>query len=255
MTEEMEVGIDSAPTVRFEEVYKSFNSKAVLSGITFDAPAMSTTCIIGPSGSGKTTLLRCVNRLDTPDSGHIYLGDVDVSAPGIPLEQVRAKIGMVFQSFNLFPHLSAADNVSLAPRVVRGLSAEEATEKALALLKRVGLLEFAAAKPTQLSGGQQQRVAIARALAMDPRLILFDEPTSALDPELVQEVLEVMGELSREKITMIVATHEMRFARQIAGLVVFMDNGVVVEQGPPAEIFEHPKSPRLINFLGQVGVL
>ena len=223
--------------------------------ITFDVPGGSTTCLIGPSGSGKTTLLRCVNRLERPDSGKILVGNINVVNPSIPLSQIRANIGMVFQNFNLFPHLSVADNVALAPKVVLGLRPEEATELAIVQLERVGLSKFSSAKPSYLSGGQQQRVAIARALAMKPKVILFDEPTSALDPELVQEVLGVMKELSHDQITMIVATHEMKFAQEAADKVVFIDEGIVVEQGSPHELLENPSNPRLISFLGKVGTL
>ncbi|MDA8081458.1 MAG: amino acid ABC transporter ATP-binding protein [Actinomycetota bacterium] len=244
-----------APSVTFQEVRKAYSVKTVINGITFDVPGGSTTCLIGPSGSGKTTLLRCVNRLERPDSGKILVGNINVVNPSIPLSQIRANIGMVFQNFNLFPHMSVADNVALAPKVVLRLKPEEATELAIAQLERVGLRKFSSAKPSYLSGGQQQRVAIARALAMKPKVILFDEPTSALDPELVQEVLGVMKELSHDQITMIIATHEMKFAQEAADKVVFIDEGIVVEQGSPNELLENPSNPRLISFLGKVGTL
>jgi ABC-type polar amino acid transport system ATPase subunit len=240
--------------IRFEHVSKSFGRRRILDDINLLLPAGTTTCLIGPSGSGKTTLLRCVNRLETPDSGRIFVGAIEVTDPHIPLSQVRSEIGIVFQNFNLFPHLSAADNVSLGPRVVRKLPQSEATEEALRQLERVGLGQFAASRPLQLSGGQQQRVAIARALAMKPRALLFDEPTSALDPELVHEVLEVMEDLSREEITLIVATHEMRFAQRVADNVVFLDGGQIVEQGPPQQVLTSPTSTRLKSFLSRVNL-
>ncbi|MGC8512267.1 MAG: amino acid ABC transporter ATP-binding protein [Acidimicrobiales bacterium] len=240
--------------IRFEQVSKSFGARKILDDINLTIPSGTTTCLIGPSGSGKTTLLRCVNRLETPDSGRIYVGSIEVTDPHISLSQVRSEIGIVFQNFNLFPHLSAADNVSLGLRVVRGWPQSQATEEALRQLERVGLRQFAAARPLQLSGGQQQRVAIARALAMKPRALLFDEPTSALDPELVHEVLEVMEDLSREEITLIVATHEMRFAQRVADSVVFLDGGQIVEQGPPQQLLTSPASPRLKAFLSRVNL-
>ncbi len=240
--------------IRFEHVSKSFGRRKILDDINLLIPAGTTTCLIGPSGSGKTTLLRCVNRLETPDSGRIFVGTTEVTDPNIPLPHVRSEIGIVFQNFNLFPHLSTADNVSLGPRVVRRLPQSEATEEALRQLERVGLGQFAASRPLQLSGGQQQRVAIARALAMKPRALLFDEPTSALDPELVHEVLEVMEDLSREEITLIVATHEMRFAQRVADNVVFLDGGQIVEQGPPQKVLTSPTSTRLKSFLSRVNL-
>jgi polar amino acid transport system ATP-binding protein len=208
--------------------------------------------VIGPSGSGKSTLLRCLNRLETADSGHIFIEGVDVLDPKTDINRVRAEVGMVFQSFNLFPHKNVFQNVTLAQRVVRKRSAAAAREKADALLKKVGIREKANAYPDQLSGGQQQRVAIARALAMDPKVMLFDEPTSALDPEMIGEVLEVMKTLAREGMTMVVVTHEMGFAREVADRVVFMDAGAVVETGTPEHFFSDPTHDRTKLFLSQI---
>jgi len=208
--------------------------------------------VIGPSGSGKSTLLRCLNRLEAADAGQIFIGGVDVLDPRTDINRVRAEVGMVFQSFNLFPHKTVMDNITLAQRVVRKRSAEEARRKAEALLQKVGIPEKARAYPGQLSGGQQQRVAIARALAMDPKVMLFDEPTSALDPEMIGEVLDVMKHLAREGMTMGVVTHEMGFAREVADRVVFMDGGAVVEAGPPEHFFTNPTHDRSRLFLGQI---
>jgi polar amino acid transport system ATP-binding protein len=208
--------------------------------------------VIGPSGSGKSTLLRCLNRLETADAGHIYIGGVDVLDPRTDINRVRAEVGMVFQSFNLFPHKTVLDNITLAQRVVRKRSADEARQKADYLLKKVGIQEKARAYPDQLSGGQQQRVAIARALAMDPKVMLFDEPTSALDPEMIGEVLDVMKNLAREGMTMVVVTHEMGFAREVADRVIFMDGGAIVEIGPPEHFFTSPTHDRTRLFLSQI---
>jgi len=240
--------------IRFEGVSKRFGPRTILDNLDLEIHSGNTVCLIGPSGSGKTTLLRCVNRLETPDAGRILVGDMEVTSPSVSLSQVRSEVGIVFQNFNLFPHLSAADNVSIGPRVVRGLPRAQATEEALRQLERVGLGKFAGARPLQLSGGQQQRVAIARALAMRPRVILFDEPTSALDPELVHEVLHVMEDLSREEITLVVATHEMRFAQKAADSVVFLDGGQIIEQGPPEQLLRSPETSRLRSFLSQVNL-
>ena len=209
-------------------------------------------CIIGASGSGKSTLLRCVNRLEEPTAGSVLIDGIDITHPDCDLDLVRRNIGMVFQQFNLFPHLRVLDNVTLAQRKVLGRSEAEATQVASAMLERVGLSEKADAYPAQLSGGQQQRVAIARALSLNPALMLFDEATSALDPELVGEVLEVMRQLASEGMTMLVVTHEMSFARRVADHVVFMDQGVICEQGPPDQVLEHPSTPRLQQFLERV---
>ena len=208
--------------------------------------------VIGPSGSGKSTLLRCLNRLETADAGQIFIGGVDVLDSRTDINRVRAEVGMVFQSFNLFPHKTVMANITLAQRVVRKRSADEARRKAEALLQKVGIPEKARAYPDQLSGGQQQRVAIARALAMDPKVMLFDEPTSALDPEMIGEVLDVMKNLAREGMTMVVVTHEMGFAREVADRVVFMDGGAIVEIGPPEHFFTSPTHDRTKLFLSQI---
>jgi polar amino acid transport system ATP-binding protein len=208
--------------------------------------------VIGPSGSGKSTLLRCLNRLETADAGHIFIEGVDVLDPKTNINKVRAEVGMVFQSFNLFPHKTVLDNITLAQRVVRKRSGGEARQKAETLLKKVGIQEKARAYPDQLSGGQQQRVAIARALAMDPKVMLFDEPTSALDPEMIGEVLDVMKNLAREGMTMVVVSHEMGFTREVADRVVFMDGGAIVEIGTPEHFFTNPTHDRTKLFLSQI---
>jgi polar amino acid transport system ATP-binding protein len=208
--------------------------------------------VIGPSGSGKSTLLRCLNRLETADSGHIYIDGIDVLDPKTNINKIRAEVGMVFQSFNLFPHKNVLDNITLAQKVVRKRSKKDALEKADYLLRKVGIQEKARAYPDQLSGGQQQRVAIARALAMDPKVMLFDEPTSALDPEMIGEVLDVMKNLAKEGMTMVVVTHEMGFAREVADRVVFMDGGAIVETGTPEHFFKDPTHERTKLFLSQI---
>ena len=208
--------------------------------------------IIGPSGSGKSTFLRCLNRLEYADSGHIIIDGVDILDPKCDINAIRAEVGMVFQSFNLFPHKTVLDNLTMAQMTVRGRSKSEAEAKAMALLEKVGISEKFAAKPDQLSGGQQQRVAIARSLAMDPKIMLFDEPTSALDPEMVGEVLDVMKNLAREGMTMVVVTHEMGFAREVADRVLFMDKGEILEQGAPIHFFTAPTLERTKEFLGQI---
>lgn len=228
----------------------SFGKNAVLRGIDLDVPAGSTTAVIGPSGSGKSTMLRTLNRLHEPDGGDILLGGRSVL--GDDPDELRQRIGMVFQHFNLFPHRSVLDNVALAPRKLRRMSADAARELALALLDRVGLKNKAAARPSALSGGQQQRVAIARALAMQPQVMLFDEATSALDPELVKGILALIAELGADGMTMVVVTHEMAFARSASDAVVFMDRGKVVESGPPEQIFDNAETERLQKFLSQV---
>ena len=229
---------------------KSFGSVEVLKGVNLDIAEKEVVVIIGPSGSGKSTLLRCINYLEEPTGGEIVvdgmkLGETDIN-------KVRAEVGMVFQRFNLFPHMTVMDNITLAPMKVRGISREEAEEVAKHLLAKVGLADRAAAYPEQLSGGQQQRVAIARALAMKPKVMLFDEPTSALDPEMVKEVLEVMKELAREGMTMAVVTHEMGFAREVGDRVLFVDQGMILEQGTPDEIFSRPKEARMKEFLSKI---
>ncbi len=208
--------------------------------------------IIGPSGSGKSTFLRCLNRLEYADSGQIVIDGVDILDPKCDINAIRAEVGMVFQSFNLFPHKTVLDNLTMAQMTVRGRGKAEAEDKAMTLLKKVGISEKFAAKPDQLSGGQQQRVAIARSLAMDPKIMLFDEPTSALDPEMVGEVLDVMKTLAREGMTMVVVTHEMGFAREVADRVVFMDKGQILEEGSPDHFFTAPTHERTKEFLGQI---
>ena len=241
------------PVIRIEGLHKSYGTTEVLKGIDLDVARGEVVVVLGPSGSGKSTMLRCVNRLETPTSGRIWFEDTEITSPKTNINKVREHVGMVFQSFNLFPHLTAKKNVMLAQRKVLKRSREEAEEVALRQLARVGLAERADYLPAQLSGGQQQRVAIARALAMDPHVMLFDEATSALDPELVRGVLDVMRELAQGGMTMMVVTHEMSFARDVADRVVFMDGGRIVEQGSPSEVFDHPKSERTRSFLGDIG--
>lgn len=243
------------PLLRVEDLHKRYGAEGVLRGVSLTVEKGETVVLIGPSGTGKSTLLRCINRLTEPDRGHVWLGDVEVTARPTDLNRVRAQIGFVFQDFNLFTHLTALDNVRLGLLRVRGLSKVEATKRAQAELARVGLADKARAYPAELSGGQQQRVSIARALAMDPQLILFDEPTSALDPELIGEVLGVMVKLAQEGMTMIVVTHEMGFARSVADEIVFMEHGVVVEQGPPEQMFRSPQVPRTGEFLRKISEL
>ena len=238
--------------IRLERVSKSFGRQPVLHEVDLEAAGGTTTCIVGPSGSGKSTLLRCANLMERPDSGRILLGDTDITAPGVDIDAVRSRIGMVFQHFHLYPHLSVIDNVSLALRQVRAMPRERAESVARDQLRAVGLEGFESRRPSSLSGGQQQRVAIARSLAMEPEVMLFDEATSALDPELVKGVLAVMRELALGGMTMIVVTHEMRFAREVAGRVVFVDRGHIVESGAPDAFFDRPQHPRLQHFLNQV---
>lgn len=238
--------------IQVENLHKSFGSLEVIKGVDLDVKEGEVVCIIGPSGSGKSTVLRCINRLEEPTSGRIIVDGHDVMAPKTNINTIRTEAGMVFQQFNLFPHMSVLANVTLGPIKVRSMAKAEADALGKALLKKVGLAEKTDSYPDQLSGGQKQRVAIARALALQPKVILFDEPTSALDPELVGEVLEVMKELAREGMTMVVVTHEMGFAREVADRVIFIDQGKIQEQGPPAEFFTAPKNPRLKEFLGRV---
>ena len=243
---------ETVPAIELRGLEKSFGSNHVLRGVDLAVDRRQVVCIIGASGSGKSTLLRCVNRLEEPTAGSVLIDGIDITHPDCDLDLVRRNIGMVFQQFNLFPHLRVLDNVTLAQRKVLGRSEAEATQVAAAMLERVGLSEKDDAYPAQLSGGQQQRVAIARALSLNPALMLFDEATSALDPELVGEVLEVMRQLASEGMTMLVVTHEMSFARRVADHVVFMDQGVICEQGPPDQVLEHPSTPRLQQFLERV---
>jgi polar amino acid transport system ATP-binding protein len=230
-------------------LHKSFGSLEVLRGIDLLVKPRELVFVIGPSGSGKSTLLRCCNRLEEPNSGSIRIEGVDILAPGVNINAVRRRIGMVFQSFNLYPHLNALGNVTLALRKVEGKTREEAETAGMQALTRVGLAEKAKSFPNELSGGQQQRVAIARALALEPVIVLFDEPTSALDPELVGSVLSVMRELRESGMTMVVVSHEMRFARSAADRVIFMDHGAILEEGPPERIFNAPDHPRIREFL------
>jgi polar amino acid transport system ATP-binding protein len=240
------------PIVRIVDLHKSFGSLDVLKGVDMDVEKGEVVVILGPSGSGKSTLLRCINRLEEPTSGKIFFEDVEITDPKTDINTMRENIGMVFQQFNLFPHLTAKGNVMLAQRRVLKRSKEEAEKIAIEQLTKVGLADRVDYFPAQLSGGQQQRVAIARALAMNPHVMLFDEVTSALDPELVRGVLDVMKELARGGMTMLVVTHEMGFARDVATRAVFMDDGVIVEEGTPQEVFDHPKSERTKDFLGHI---
>lgn len=242
----------SDPIVRIRGLRKNFGELEVLKGVDMDIQKGEVVVILGPSGSGKSTLLRCVNRLEEPTGGEIWFEDVQVNSPKTNINEVREKIGMVFQSFNLFPHLTAKGNVMLAQRKVMKRSKDEAEKIAVEQLTRVGLGDRVDYFPAQLSGGQQQRVAIARALAMDPHVMLFDEVTSALDPELVRGVLDVMKQLALAGMTMMVVTHEMGFAREVASRAVFMDGGVIVEQGTPEAVFDHPQNDRTKDFLGHI---
>jgi len=238
--------------ITVKNLHKSFGDLKVLRDISEHINANENVVIIGPSGSGKSTFLRCLNLLEIPTSGEIVIDGQMITDKAVDVNKVRQKMGMVFQQFNLFPHLSVLDNITLAPIKIKGMSSADAESLADNLLRRVGLLEKRLAFPAQLSGGQKQRIAIARALAMEPEIMLFDEPTSALDPEMVGEVLEVMRDLAREGMTMVVVTHEMGFAKEVASRVLFMDEGVIVEQGPPDEIFGNPKNERTQSFLHKV---
>ncbi|MEG0302607.1 amino acid ABC transporter ATP-binding protein [Gordonibacter sp.] len=238
--------------VRIEDLHKAFGDNEVLRGVDLNVCRGEVVVILGPSGSGKSTLLRCVNLLEKPTSGHIFFEDTEITGKKTDINKVRAQLGMVFQNFNLFPHLSAKGNVMLAQQKVLHRNKAEAERIAIEQLGKVGLGDRVDYRPAELSGGQQQRVAIARALAMNPHVMLFDEATSALDPELVRDVLAVMRELARGGMTMIVVTHEMGFAREVADHVIFMDGGHIVEQGSPEEVFDHPKSDRTKDFLGHI---
>jgi polar amino acid transport system ATP-binding protein len=240
------------PAIDIDDLHKYFGSLEVLKGITMSVALGEVVCVIGPSGSGKSTLLRCVNRLEDPTSGRILVEGVDICDPTTDIDVIRTRIGMVFQQFNLFPHLDVLGNLTIAQRKVLRRSKEQSEDKARAVLERVGLLDKIDEYPSRLSGGQQQRVAIARALAMDPDMMLFDEATSALDPELVGEVLAVMRDLAFDGMTMMVVTHEMHFASRVADRVVFMDDGVVVEQGEPRQVLEDPREDRTQRFLRMV---
>ena len=237
--------------LKVENLKKNFGSLQVLKGIDQTVRMGEVVSVIGPSGSGKSTFLRCLNLLETPTSGKIWFEGQEITAKGVNIDLHRQKMGMVFQQFNLFPHMTILKNMTVGPMKLLGKSKEEATAKAMQLLERVGLADRADAYPSQLSGGQKQRIAIVRALCMDPEVMLFDEPTSALDPEMVGEVLEVMKELANEGMTMVVVTHEMAFAKNVSDKVVFMDQGVIAEQGDPQQMFTNPKLPRTREFLAR----
>ena len=235
--------------IKVEGLEKSFGKNAVLKGIDTEIKRGEVVCIIGASGSGKSTFLRCLNLLEEPTGGKIFFNDVDITDPKTDINIHRQKMGMVFQQFNLFPHMTVLKNMTIAPIKVLGISKEEAEDRAMKLLERVGLADRADSYPSQLSGGQKQRVAIVRALCMQPDVMLFDEPTSALDPVMVGEVLDVMKQLAKEGMTMAVVTHEMGFAREVSDRVFFIDEGIIMEEGSPEEVFGNPKSPRLQDFL------
>jgi ABC-type polar amino acid transport system ATPase subunit len=238
--------------IEVNNLHKSFGKLKVLKGITEKIEEREVVCVIGPSGSGKSTFLRCLNLLEIPTSGDIWIDGEKITDSNVDINKIREEVGMVFQRFNLFPHMTALKNIALAPIKVRGLPEKEAYDRARSLLKKVGLEDKADVYPNSLSGGQQQRVAIARALAMHPKVMLFDEPTSALDPEMVGEVLNVMKDLAKEGMTMIVVTHEMGFAREVGNRVLFMDDGIIVEKGTPQEIFFNARNERTKSFLSKI---
>ena len=238
--------------IRVEDLHKSFGKLNVLAGITETIHKGEVVSLIGPSGSGKSTFLRCLNRLEEPTGGHIWFHGVDIADKSVNIDKHRQKMGMVFQHFNIFPHMSVLENITLAPTLLGKMSKDEAVAKAESLLERVGLSDKRDIKPTRLSGGQKQRLAIIRALAMEPEVMLFDEPTSALDPEMVGEVLEVIKGLAQNKMTCVIVTHEMGFAREVCNRVFFMDGGVICEQGAPQDLFDHPQNPRTQDFLSKV---
>lgn len=238
--------------IKVENLYKKFGELDVLNGINCNIKKGEVVCVIGPSGSGKSTFLRCLNQLEMISEGKITINGLDLSTKGGNVKDVRKEVGMVFQQFNLFPHMKVIDNITLAPIRVKGEKKKESREKAYELLRKVSLKDKADEYPDNLSGGQKQRVAIARALAMNPKILLFDEPTSALDPEMVGEVLNVMKSLVNDGITMIIVTHEMGFAREVADRVIFMDKGTIIEEGAPIDIFINPKNERTKNFLSKV---
>lgn len=238
--------------IKVNNLHKTFDELEVLRGINEEIHKGEVVVVIGPSGSGKSTFLRCLNLLETPNEGEIFVDNQQINAPKVNVNKVRQKMGMVFQHFNLFPHLTVKENITLSPIKLKIMTKEQANKKALELLEIIGLVDKADAYPSQLSGGQKQRVAIARALAMEPEIMLFDEPTSALDPEMVGEVLDVMKDLAKSGMTMVVVTHEMGFAKEVGSRVLFMDEGVIVEQGKPEEIFGNPKNERTKQFLSKV---
>jgi len=242
----------SEPIIRITDLYKYFGEVQALRGISLEVESGQVVVVIGPSGSGKSTLLRCINHLEKPTGGHVYVEGVDLEAKETNINKMRAEIGMVFQQFNLFPHLTALENITLAQRVVRKRPKEEREQVARQLLERVGIPEKADAYPGQLSGGQQQRVAIARALAMNPKIMLFDEPTSALDPEMIKEVREVMIDLAKSGMTMVCVTHEMGFARAAAHRLIFMDQGQIVEDTTPEDLYDNPQQERTRLFLSKI---
>ena len=238
--------------ISVKNLRKVFGENEALKGVSVEINKGDVMCIIGPSGSGKSTFLRCLNLLERPDGGQVIFDGDDLMDRRVNLNQHRQKMGMVFQQFNLFPHMTVLENLTCAPMMLKKVSREDAEKTAMDYLQRVGLADRADARPNQLSGGQKQRIAIVRALCMEPEVMLFDEPTSALDPEMVGEVLDVMKKLAERGMTMVVVTHEMGFAREVGNRVLFMDNGLIVEEGTPVEIFEHPKSERLRSFLSKV---
>jgi glutamine transport system ATP-binding protein len=239
------------PLIQIHGLKKNFGDLEVLKGIDLDVQEREVVVIIGPSGSGKSTLLRCINYLEVPTAGTVKFDGIPLNGDA-NINEVRKEVGMVFQRFNLFPHMNVLDNLTLAPMKVRGISRKEAEETAMYYLTKVGLAQKAQSFPDQLSGGQQQRVAIARALCMKPKALLFDEPTSALDPEMIKEVLDVMKKLAEDGMTMVVVTHEMGFAREVGDRVLFVDEGYIMEQGTPEEVFEHPQNPRTQSFLSKI---
>ena len=242
----------SEPIIHVSDLYKYFGAVQALRGVSLDVAAGEVLVIIGPSGSGKSTLLRCINHLEKPTAGHVFIEGVDLEAKDTNINKMRTEIGMVFQQFNLFPHLTALDNITLAQRVVRKRPKEEREQVARQLLERVGIPEKADVYPGQLSGGQQQRVAIARALAMNPKIMLFDEPTSALDPEMIKEVLDVMVDLAKSGMTMVCVSHEMGFARAAAHRLIFMDQGMIVEDTTPEDLYDNPQQERTRLFLSKI---
>ena len=240
------------PLIQAIDVQKNFGGLSVLKGIDLNIYKGDVVVIVGPSGSGKSTFLRCLNLLEVPTGGSIHFENVDITDKRVNIDIHRQKMGMVFQQFNLFPHMTILKNMTIGPMKLKGMSKEEAESKAMKLLERVGLADRADAYPSQLSGGQKQRIAIVRALCMEPEVLLFDEPTSALDPEMVGEVLQVMKDLAKEKMTMVVVTHEMGFAKEVANRVIFIDEGIIQEENEPKEFFENPKNERLKGFLSKV---
>lgn len=251
MTEKFDYA-NAPELIRVEDLHKDFGQLKVLSGITETIHKGEVVSLIGPSGSGKSTFLRCLNRLEEPTSGHIWFNGADIASKNVNIDMHRQKMGMVFQHFNIFPHMSVIDNITLAPTLLKKQSRDEAIAKAEALLARVGLSDKRDNKPSRLSGGQKQRLAIVRALAMEPEVMLFDEPTSALDPEMVGEVLEVIKALAKNNMTCVIVTHEMGFAREVCNRVLFMDEGMICEQGTPTALFDHPKNSRTQDFLSKV---